>query len=84
MVILLVFHTGDTGSIPLEGNIFFVFNLIFSSFYIICNKSLVAFYIEFNALAKSSHQPLFFFLIFKSKPHCHSYGYRYAVMSFFF
>ena len=52
---------------------FFVFSLIFPIFYIFCNKSLVAFYIKFNALAKSSHQP-----------HYHSYGYRYAVMSFFF
>ena len=39
---------------------FFVFNLIFPIFYIFCNKSLVAFYIKFNALAKSSH---FFFII---------------------
>ena len=37
---------------------FFVFNLIFPIFYIFCNKNLVAFYIKFNALAKSSHQPL--------------------------
>ena len=43
---------------------FFVFNLIFPIFYILCNKSLVAFYIKFNALAKSSHQPLFFFFLF--------------------
>ena len=62
MVILLVFHAGDPGSIPFEGNIFFVFNLIFPIFYSFCNKSLVAFYIKFNALAKSSNQPLFFFL----------------------
>ena len=41
---------------------FFVFNLIFPIFYIFCNKNFVAFYIKFNALAKSSHQPLFFFL----------------------
>ena len=40
---------------------FFVFNLIFPIFYIFCNKNLVEFYIKFNALAKSSHQPLFFF-----------------------
>ena len=42
---------------------FFVFNLTFPIFYIFCNKSLAAFYIKFNALAKSSHQPLF--LIYK-------------------
>ena len=59
MVILLVFHAGDPGSIHMEGNIFFVFNLIFPIFYIFCNKNLVAFYIKFNPLAKSSHQPLF-------------------------
>ena len=60
MVILLVFHAGDPGSIPLEGNIF-SFSILFSPFfYIFCNKSLVAFYIKFNALAKSFHQPLFF------------------------
>ena len=41
---------------------FFVFNLICPIFYIFCNKSLVKFYIKFNALAKSSHQPLFIFL----------------------
>ena len=61
MVILLVFHAGDPGSIQIEGN-FFVFNLIFPIFYSFCNKSLVAFYIKFNALAKSSHQPLFFYI----------------------
>ena len=72
MVILLVFHAGDPGSIPMEGKYFFVFNLIFPIFYIFCNKNLVAifcnknllaFYIKFNALAKSSHQPLTFFFI---------------------
>ena len=64
MVILLVFHASDPGSISVEGNIFIVFNLIFPIFYSFCNKSLVAFYIKFNALAKSSHQPLFFFFIY--------------------
>ena len=39
---------------------FFVFNFIFPIFYIFYNKSLVAFYIKFNALAKSSHQTFFF------------------------
>ena len=58
---------------------FFLFNLIFPIFYLFCNKSSVPFYIKFNALAKSSHQPLLYF--FKSKTHYHSYGYRYAVMS---
>ena len=43
---------------------FFVFNLIFPIFYSFCNKSLVAFYIKFNALAKSSRQPLFLFIFF--------------------
>ena len=43
---------------------FFVFNLIFPIFYSFCNKSLVAFYIKFNALAKRSHQPLFFIYIY--------------------
>ena len=43
---------------------FFVFNLIFSIFYIFCNKNLAAFFIKFNALAKSSHQPLSFFFFF--------------------
>ena len=43
---------------------FFVFNLIFPIFYIFCNKNLVAFYIKFNALAKSSHQPPRFFFLF--------------------
>ena len=42
---------------------FFVFNL-FPFFYIFCNKNLIAFYIKFNALAKSSHQPLFFSILF--------------------
>ena len=60
MVILLVFHAGDPGSIPVEGKYFFVFSLIFPILYIFFNKSLVAFYTKFNALAKSSHQPLFF------------------------
>ena len=41
---------------------YFVFNLIFPIFYSFCNKSLVAFYIKFNALAKSSHQPHVFCL----------------------
>ena len=45
---------------------FFVFNIIFPIFYIFCNKSLVAFYIKFNTLAKSSHQPLFFFYKFSN------------------
>ena len=40
-----------------ERKYFFVFNLIFPIF---CNKNLVAFYIKFNALAKSSQQPYFF------------------------
>ena len=39
---------------------FSVFSLIFPIFYIFCNKSLLTFYIKFNTLAKSSHQPLFF------------------------
>ena len=56
MVILLVFYAGDPGSTSVEGNIVFVFTLIFPIFYIFSNKSLVAFYIEFNALAKSSHR----------------------------
>ena len=64
MVILLVFHAGDPGSIPIEGKYFFVFNLIFPIFYSFCNKSLVAFYIKFNALAKSFHQPLFYIYIY--------------------
>ena len=42
---------------------FFVFNLIFPILYILFNKSLVVFYIKFNALAKSSHQPPFFLYI---------------------
>ena len=62
MVILLVFHAGDPSLIPVEGNIFSP--SYFPLFYIFYNKSLVAFYINFNALAKSS-QPLF--IIFKSK-----------------
>ena len=41
---------------------FFVFNLIFPIFYSFCNKSLVAFYIKFNALAKSSHQPHYIYI----------------------
>ena len=66
MVILLVFHAGDPGSIPVEGNIFSSSILFFQKIfiYIFCNKSLVAFYIKFNALAKSSHQPPFFFFFF--------------------
>ena len=43
---------------------FFVFTLIFPIFYIFCNKNLVAFYIKFNALAKSSHQPLLYIYIY--------------------
>ena len=61
MVILLVFHAGDPGSIPVEGNIFSSSILFSPFFYILCNKSLVAFYIKFNALDKSSYQPLFFY-----------------------
>ena len=64
MVILLVFHAGDPGSIPVEGTIFSSSILFFPFFYIFCNKSLVAFYIKFNALAKSSHQPHFLFVFF--------------------
>ena len=55
MVILLVFHAGDPGSIPIEGNIFSS-SILFFLFFI----HLVAFYIKFNALAKGSHQPRFF------------------------
>ena len=77
MVILLVFHAGDPGLIPVEGNIFRL--PIFSILYIYCKKSLVAFYIKFNALANSSHQPLF--INFQVQTHCQSYGYKYAVMS---
>ena len=64
MVILLVFHAADPGSILVEGKYFFVFNLIFPIFYSFCNKSLVAFYLKFNALAKvlTSHFFFFFFL----------------------
>ena len=63
--IFLVFHAGDPGSIPVEGNIFSSSILFFPYFlYIFCNKSLVAFYIKFNALAKSSHQPHFLFFFF--------------------
>ena len=62
MVIVLVFYAGDPGSIPVEGNSFFDFNLIFPIFYIFCNKSLVPFYIKLNALAKRFHQPLFFYI----------------------
>ena len=42
---------------------------------------LVAFFIKFNTLAKSSHQPLF--INFQIQTHYHSYCYirRYAVMS---
>ena len=47
---------------------FFVFNFIFPIFYIFCQKNLVAFYIKFNALAKSSYQPLFFFFYKFSNP----------------
>ena len=47
---------------------FLVFNLIFPIFYIFCNQNLVAFYIKFNALAKSSHQPLFIYIYKFSNP----------------
>ena len=80
MVTLLVFHAGDPGSIPMEGNIFSS-SVLFSHFLFILQQSLVAFYIKFKSLDKSSHQPLFFLQIFKSKTYYHSYGYRYAVMS---
>ena len=82
MVILLVFNAGDPGSIPVEGNKFSYSILFFPFFFIciFCNKSLVAFYIKFNALVKSSYQPLFF-INFQIQTHYHSYGYRYAVMS---
>ena len=54
--------------------IFFRLQSYFSHFYKFCNKSLVAFYIKFNALAKSSHQPLFIYIyiyIYKfSNPNC--------------
>ena len=63
-----------SGFVSRERKYFFRLQSYFPHFYIFCNKNLVAFYIKFNALAKS----------FKSKPHYHSYGYRYAVMSFFF
>ena len=43
---------------------FFVFNLIIPIIYIFCNKNLVAFYIKFNALAKSSQQSFLFFFFF--------------------
>ena len=68
MVILLVFHAGDPGLIPMEGNIFSSSILFFPFFSIFCNKNLVAFYIKFNALAKSSHQPLLFFFYNFSNP----------------
>ena len=68
MVILLVFHAADPVSIPVKGNIFSSSILFSPFFYIFCNKSLVAFYIKFNALAKSSHQPLFFFFYKFSNP----------------
>ena len=46
---------------------FFVFNHIFPFFFcIFCNKNLVAFYIKFNALAKSPHQPFFFIYNFSN------------------
>ena len=67
MAILLVFHAGDPGSILVEGNIFSSSIFFFPIFYIFCNKSLVAFYIKFNALAKSSYQPLSFFFFFLYK-----------------
>ena len=60
MVIFLVIHAGEPGSTAVEGNFFSSSLLFFPFFYIFYNKSLVTFYIEFNALAKSSHQPLFF------------------------
>ena len=45
---------------------FFVFNLIFHIFFFFffffCNKSFVAFYIKFNALAKSSHKPHYIYI----------------------
>ena len=59
MAILLVFHAGDPGSILVEGNIFSSSILFFPIFCIFCQKSLVAFYKKFIALAKSSQQPLF-------------------------
>ena len=58
---------------------FYVFLLTPFLFYMFCNTSLVAFYIKFNVLAKSSHQPLF--INFQTQMHYHSCGYRYAVMS---
>ena len=69
MVILLVFHAGDPGSIPVEGNI--LSSSYFSIIYIYCNKSLVAFYINFNALAKIPRQPLF--INFQIQTHYHSH-----------
>ena len=61
MVTLLVFHASDPGSILMERNIFSSSILFFPIFFcIFCNKSLVAFYIEFIALANSSQQPLFY------------------------
>ena len=59
----------------------FVFLLFPFFIYIFCNRSLVAFYIKFNALAKSSHQPLF--INCQIQTHYHSNGYirRYAIMS---
>ena len=60
MVILLVFNAGDPGSIRVEGNIFSSSIFFFPIFYIFCNKNLVALYIKFNALAKSSHQTFYF------------------------
>ena len=64
MVILLVFHAGDPGSIPMEGNIFSSSILFFPFFYIFGNKNLVAFYIKSNVLVKSSHQLLLFIYLF--------------------
>ena len=79
MVILRVLHADDPGSSPMEGDIFLSSYFHHFYIYIFYNKSLVAFYIKFNALAKSSHQPLF--INFQIQTHYHSYGYRYAVMS---
>ena len=81
MVILLVFHAGDPGSIPVEGNIFLSSYFPFL-LYVFCIKSLEAFYIKFNALAKSSHQPLF--INFQIQTNYHSsydYIHRYVVMT---
>ena len=52
----------------MEGNIFFVFNLISPIFYIFCNKSLVAFYIKFNALAKKKATLFFIYIYNFSNP----------------